>query len=425
MTHAALTELTDPAVATTRLRAAGYDINRAEPAYIRHKPGETTIIAYRLELADGRETWSYAHWCQDPLRADEIHRKAITLRPRPSSAGPGLVRLDGRTVFYAFPNDARLRRLRWYTDSRKLKRSLEALTDTDDQISGSRTTVDVLRYKPERRVVARVGLATTTRRESLLVRYSTQRRAHQLSSVATHLRARGIDTPAPIAQLDDNRVNVDEYIDGILLYDAVQTGTTEPESFAAAVAQFHATAAPAATPERSAADDLARALDGLAGLSSWDGRLANPAQVIATLLTDNLPEPARTKVLLHGDLHSKNILVSDQRISFIDLERVAIGPAAIDLGFLNAHAIALGIRQPGWSPDAAEHARSVTDLYQSRSGSLSRSELAWHTALGLVEQALLVARHLETDWQHTSTQLLEAAQHHLHRPQVTPGVPTR
>lgn len=421
MTPATLTDLADPTLTTARLRSAGYRVSHAQPAYIRHKLGQTTIIAYRLELCDGTNTWSYAHWCQDPGRADEIHHKALTLRPHPSRAGPGLSRIDNHTIFYAFPNDAQLRRLRWYTEPRKLKRSLEALTGTGGRISGSHTTVDVLRYKPERRAVARVDLATTTGRQPLLVRYSSQRQALRLSHVATHLRAHGIDTPAPLAQLDDDRVNVDEYIEGVQLCDAVRTKTIEPAVIASAIARFHATSAPAATPRRTAAGDLSRALHGLAGLSAWDRSLAHPARTTATALRAHLPQTSSNLALLHGDLHSQNVLASDQRISFVDLERVAIGPAAIDLGFLKANAIALGVSQPDWSPHAADHARSVTDLYQSDVAELHSGELAWHTALGLVEHALLVARRLETNWQHASRQLLEAAQHQIHRPRVTSG----
>ncbi len=415
MTFETLTELTDPTAVTSQLQATDYRIDRAEPTYIRHKPGETTIVAYRLALPDRTDTWSYAHWCEDPARADEIHSKAATLRPRLSPAGPGLSRLGNRTVFYAFPNDARLRRLRWYTDPRKIKRSFESLSGPTDPISGSRTAVEVLRYKPERRVVARVDLATTNRIQRLLVRYTTRRQASHLSCVATHLRAHGIDTPAPVGQLDDDHVTVDEYIDGSQVRDAIRADTIDPAALTAAIAHFHMASAPPATPRRSAAGDLARALEGLTGLSTWYSSLAQPARATANLLRDHLPEPSNDVVLLHGDLHTKNILVSSDQISFIDLERVAIGPAAIDLGLLNAHAIALGIRRPGWSPDAADHARSVADHYQSSVGDLPETELAWHTALGLVEQALLVIRQLETGWRHTSTQLLESAQHQLQR----------
>ena len=406
------------AEATAALQAGGLAIERAEPAYVRHKPHETTIIAYRLALTQANATWGYAVWCEDAARAEQIHQKARTLGPRTSAAGPGLSRIDANTVFYAFPNDARLRRLRWYTDPRKLKRSLEPLTEVGERISGSRTTVEVLRYKPERRVVTRVELATTSHTRALLVRYSTRRQARHLSRVAIHLRGGGISTPAPVAQLEGGRVTVDEYTEGVQLYDAVRAGTVEPVTLANAIVDFHATPAPRWTAQRTAADDMERVVTGLADLGSWHRTLSGPAGQLAAALRRHLPPAAGRTVLLHGDLHTKNLLAHDDRISFIDLERVATGPAAIDLGFLNAHAIALGLRQLGWSPNAQQHARLATDHYQSVTHMIAPSELAWHTSLGLAEQALLVARHLEPQWQHTSASLLHLAHHHLEKQQA-------
>lgn len=403
------------AEATAALQAGGLTIESAEPAYVRHKPHETTMIAYRLTVPDDDPTWGYAVWCEDAGRAEQIYQKARTLRPRASTAGPGLTRINPNTVFYAFPNDARLRRLRWYTDPRKLKRSLEPLTEVDERISGSRTTVEVLRYKPERRVVARVELATTSQTRALLVRYSTRRQAHHLSRVAIHLRSSGINTPAPVAQLEDGRVTVDEYIEGVQLRDAVRAGTVEPVTLANAIVDFHGTPAPPSTPQRTAADDMASVITGLTDLASWHPVLSDPARHLAAALCRHLPPANSQTVLLHGDLHTKNLIVHQEHISFIDLERVATGPAAIDLGFLNAHAIALGLRQPGWSPNAKQHARLATDHYQAATHTIPPSELAWHTSLGLAEQALLVARHLEPQWQHTSASLLHLAHHHLEK----------
>lgn len=412
--------LTDGDDATAMLRDAGLDIARAHPAYVRYKPDATTIVAYRLDLPDGSDTWGHVHWCDDPERISGIHHKARSLRPRPSAAGPGLVRLDPHTVLSVFPNDARLRRLRWYTDPRKLKRSLGCLAGTANRVSGSRTKVAVLRYKPERRVVARVDLASTGPTRTVLVRYSTHRRATLLAGIADHLRDHGIDVPAPIAQLDDDRVGVDEFVDGDQLAEAVRAGGIETGAVATATVRFHDTPPPPGVPRRCAVDDLARAVDGLGGVGRMHPHLRAPARAAAALLERRLPDRSGPVVLLHGDLHAKNVIVRRGGVVFIDLERVAVGPAAIDVGFFLAHSLALGIRRPGWSPDAAVRATEVADLYRAARGGIAPDELAWHTALGLVEQAILVARHLESGWRHSSVELLELAGAQLsHRPVTT------
>ncbi len=404
--------LTSADTATRVLQGAGHAITAAVPAYIRHKPGETTIIAYRLLLPGGGQSWAYATWCHHRVRAEAIHNKALSLRPRPSVSGPGLCRLDSHTVLHALPNDARLRRLRWYTTPRKLKRSLESLGRPDDRVSGSASSVEILRYKPERRVVARVDLTTTSRTRRLLVRYTTGSGANHLADVANHLINHGIDTPKPIAQLEEGRVSIDDFVDGRQLRDVSALGLVDASALtelAASVHRLHRTPPLAETPRRSATDELRRCRHGLALLGSWYPAVAHTARATIAELERRLPPATDPSVTLHGDLHTKNILVDHGRVILVDLERVATGPAAIDLGFLAAHASALKLRQPNRAAPVVDQIASVIDAYQTRAGPLPPGSLAWHTAVGLVEQALLVVRHLEPGWPETSLALLAAA----------------
>ena len=411
---ATLDDLVDADSATERFRAAGLTLTNAEPDQIRHKQGETTVIAYRFTLPDGDHTWGYAHWCVRSERAGEIHSKAMTLRPRPSPIGTTVHRLDRRTVLFGFPNDMRLRTLRWYVDPRKLKRSLADLVGPAERISGGRSRVEILRYKPERRVVARVELTTvdgTSR--PLLLRYGTRREAGRLAAIATHLREHGTATPEPIAQLDGDRVAVDRFIDGEPMRDVIRTVGADGAELGAALVRFHTTPAPRALERRTIGTELDKARAGLAGLAAWAPALTGAATALADLLARSRPDDPRAEVLLHGDLHSNNLLVHRDAISFVDLERVAVGPAAVDLGYFRAHAIALSIRRPGWSPTALGHADAMIERYRMLAGPIADRALAWHAAIGLVDQALLVTRHLEGNWSHTGAELLAAARGQL------------
>ena len=419
-----LDELLSSEAATAHLSAAGVEVAKAEPTYIRHKPGETTIVAFRFTLPDASHTWGYAHWCMDPRRADEIYSKATTLRPRPSAMGAGLSRLDPHTVLYAFPNDARLRQLRWYTNPRKLKRSLQAVVGPEQRLSKRRTSVSVLRYKPERRVVAKLELGTADGlRRPLVLRYSTKQQASQLASISRHLLSHGVAVPAPVAQLEDGRVCLDEFIEGNELRGEIRLGRgdevpSRAKQLANALSAFHATPPPLVVERRTPLAELAHARQGLLGLASFVPDLDGVARALTQKLVSELPVSTSREVLVHGDLHAKNILVDRDDMTFVDLERVAVGPAAIDLGCFRAHAIALGIRQPGWSPTALEHADATIDRYRSHAGSGPPPAVPWHTAIGLIDQALLVVRHLEDRWPTTSAQLLDAAMTQVGRPAV-------
>jgi len=424
---APVTDLLDETAATRILADAGLTITRAQPDYLRHKPGETSIVSYRFDTPDrGAEGLGYAQWCARTERADEIHCKALTLRPRLSAVGVSTIRVDDHTVFYGFPNDARLRRLRWYTTPRKLKPTLAALTPAGEQISKTDSTSTVLTYKPERRLVTRVDLATTQgSRQSLLVRYTTGRDAPRLAAIAAALLGNGVQTPTPRAQLDNGSVGVDDFIAGVELRTWVREHGSVADSLADALLTFHRTPHPESTPVRLEPEDLAKAVNGLLALSLWDRDLSRVARQVADQLSSKRPTRRRTPTLIHGDLHDKNVLVHDGQPWFIDLERAAMGSPASDLGLLRAYAISLDIRQPGWSPTARAHAEQVIDCYQKAAApghndSLDDRTLAWYCAVALVDQALLVTRHVEAGWEANTHALLEAAATELDPPTWRP-----
>lgn len=61
-------------------------------------------------------------------------------------------------------------------------------------------------------------------------------------------------------------------------------------------------------------------------------KAAEPAQQLADKLIAGYDEIAETNpVLLHGDLHPKNVIVDDERLFLLDLDQAASGAAALDL----------------------------------------------------------------------------------------------
>ncbi|MGH1489584.1 MAG: phosphotransferase family protein [Acidimicrobiales bacterium] len=413
MIHDALRSLLDEQQATQQLTDAGLDLAIATPDYVRYKPKQPTMIGYRFLSRDGSETRGYAVWCPDPPRASAIYDKALSLRPRRSVFGPGVIRLNDNAVVYGFPNDARLRRLRWYSQPRKIKRSLHGLPGLLDDISSHRTNVEVLRYKPERRVVVRIDLVSRTRLKiPVVLRYTTGRDAPLLAKTAEALRRNGVATPAPLAQIENGRVGIDEFAAGEQLRSIIDRGLASPAATADAIQHFHRTTPPSGTAKRLIDDDLFQARKALSGLAELHPSLAGPLAALAQRLSRTAPHNPGPLRLIHGDLHPKNILGDptghDDTITFVDLERAAVGQPASDLGRLLGHAKALEIRDPGSYATATEFAQTVIDRY--RVGvPIPDAELSWYTAIALIDQATLVARHLEGDWRWSSAYLAAAA----------------
>lgn len=407
---AALTDHLDPEATTVRLRQRGIDITQVETDYVRYKPDDTTIISYLLTTPDGSSERGYTRWCKNTSEADDIEAKAQTFRMTTSSLGVTTTRIDDHSIFYPFPNDARLRRMRWHTTPRKLKRTLEPLVPRPMQLSGTHSRADVLRYKPERRVVVAAHLETTNgHRRSVLIRYATSDRATWLAEIATSLLRFGVDTPRPLLQLDDGRVSVDEFIDADELHTAVGSERARPSDVARAVGAFHAS--PVEATCRHPRKELAQAQSGLRGLARWCTSVDGLVDALERQLVRTVPVDIGPDVLLHGDLHDRNIMLRpDGTITFVDLERVARGPAAIDLGQLRGASIAARIRRAELSVNASDFAEQVVDLYRcGEKQPTSNEAIAWHTAVALTAQAILTTRHLEADWESKVEALLELA----------------
>jgi len=115
--------------------------------------------------------------------------------------------------------------------------------------------------------------------------------------------------------------------------------------------------------------------------------VAGLVQQLANKLIAGYEEIAEAKpVLLHGDLHPKNVLVDDERLSLLDLDQAATGSAAIDLAGVIAglHCEAcLGLIT---ADDCASLVNAFTNGYGE-----SPDSLRWYIAAALLEERALRA----------------------------------
>lgn len=130
------------------------------------------------------------------------------------------------------------------------------------------------------------------------------------------------------------------------------------------------------------------------------GRLVGTARPdLATLCEDLVgallasPPPSRPKVLLHGDLHPKNVLVHEAGVSLVDLDQAGAGPAAAELGGTLAR---LWCPRPGDAisgDTAAAAAEALLNSYERRP---THQELLWYAAAALlVERAVRAISRLD------------------------------
>ena len=118
--------------------------------------------------------------------------------------------------------------------------------------------------------------------------------------------------------------------------------------------------------------------------------MADDALALARLLVERQPPPSGW-ACLHGDAHPKNALDDGHRITLIDLEQVAAGDPAAELGSVLAALVYKSITGDRAAETVATWKTAFVNAY-ARSATLPSAEaLEWHTAAALLAERALRA----------------------------------
>jgi len=110
--------------------------------------------------------------------------------------------------------------------------------------------------------------------------------------------------------------------------------------------------------------------------------------LVETLLL--APPGQAAPVLLHGDLHPKNVLVHDAGISLVDLDQAGAGPAAAEVGGMLGR---LWCPRPG-DEITDERASAAADAFLASYGQApAHSDLLWYAAAALLVERAARAVH--------------------------------
>ncbi len=401
-------QLTDPGELTRFLVAGGMDIEAAEATYVRYKPGSGMVVALEMR-SEARTHRGYLRWSHEKERAARIVAKANTKKPACSDLGPGVRLLDPHAALFLFPNDAKIRRLRWVSSAEKIRYVV------GDHLGGApfdylRSSVKVLRYKPERRLVGLAHLVPKSPKRpdlSFFFRLTSNSAAPKLGRVNTAARAAGINVPEPIACLEDGRLHLEEALTAEPLVETIRQNRPEPAAIAdilGRIGRIDKAGLDVETP----GFDLYRTQRVLDDVASYLPGPNREFRLLSALLDRRAPCPGRLGVS-HGDLHLNQFMVDGDAVWLVDWERAAIGHPYRDAGRLLAHPHALAVRRPEL-PIAllTSLVGESVELHQQDNPSGS-GDLAFYTAAALLDQALLVSRHLEPGFEDRAKVLLDMA----------------
>ncbi len=367
-------------------------LERVERRRVKYRIGESLRSVHRVWSSD--RSWLVSA----RMRAAGAAAQYAEAQPHARPCGPlhGVAYAAAvRTVFWTFPND------RCLGDASVLHAGLPAIRDA---FPSTPLAVDIVGYNPERAVIARLSdPAGTPRGYAKLFANKGQVSARDILTWLWLTIAR---TGSPLRVPS---VRGEDAVRGILVVDAV--AGTHLETLAVpdldgafgclgtALGHLHSLPLPESgltLPPWTSFDDSALSL--AADTIGWARPdLGDVVHDTAARLSRCRPAPGPA-VVLHGDMNSRNWLVTPQDVGLIDFDQAAAGPASGDLagvlGWLRTRTLT------GAWPAAQEAALTGAFLngYAAVRPLPTVRELAWHRASALlVERALRAVTRVRPD----------------------------
>ncbi|BCW72998.1 aminoglycoside phosphotransferase family protein [Arthrobacter sp. NicSoilB8] len=365
----------------------------------RYKPHTSAVVAFRRGgnwTIDGAGSYGWASTTA-PEHVGKLQRRADSSREH--GGGVRLVRPDDRhadVVVAVGPldEDWPLRpNLRWLRDHGLAR--LGALPEAGRFLD---PPVSVLRYNPERRLVARVPSAT------LPVVVKTAVQADEAAAglrLRRRLESHGIPVLPELADPEcaAHGISASPYWG----HGDLSGGDNDPATYRAgqALAAIHGMGPETSTDPTADVADLIRQL---AATRSMITCLFPALEAPAVRLTGRLLEilgavgpHAPQQVLVHGDFSADQILVDGQAVRIIDFDRVRTSDPARDLG---SFAAVEDIADPAGAGPAAGGRKTAQLLegYHAAGGHLSQTRVDAWAAFRLFLNSVDPFRNRASDW---------------------------
>lgn len=379
------------------------DLRTAQITYVRYKPRTSCLVGYQFDLqGQAVNVYARAH------RQDAIDKVRKYLAPPavPGPLGPGRFLLEEHaTLVSCFPNDAKLAALARLAEPAMRQRLLYKIVPERPELGAGK--LQQLRYKPERRYVARIHAEDNS--GIVLKLYAGP------DYQAAQLNARVLESRGPLrlarrlGRSGRHHILALEWLPGRLLEDIIMLPEFEVEkvtAVGAALAGLHAQN-PKQLKHLTHADE-AKALFAVAKEISFvcphlAGHANDLVRRMNTLIAD---EPALDHPI-HGDFYAAQVLLAGDEVAILDLDQAAAGDPAIDLATFVAHLESDAIRGH-FAPDrVAPVQETLLKGYQAATRQLIPARLQLHTAVRLFRLAPHPFRQREGCWPEKTKAILE------------------
>ena len=343
---------------------------------VNYQPGKTMRAVYRLEV-DGASHTVAARMFADGSAAECVYHRAAAMAHAVDSLRGVVHDPLLRTVFWTFPNDRKIAGLDGavaavpppVNDGRPISRRLVA-------------------YAPEK--AATFVCETSGETPVAYVKVTADDQADRDRRTYERLRSalagdRSLRLPRALCSSDDPRVLWLEPVIGRRM--AASLGTdlelSDLERLGTALAVFHGLP-PADAPRFDRCSPSHVDADA-AMLDRVRPDIGETARALGRRLIDAAVADADV-ACLHGDLHPKNAIAVGDAMALIDVENIAAGPAAADLGSLLASLLYRRHTRRLSAPGCRARAHAFLAGYASRRDVPSPRSLARYTAAALFRE---------------------------------------
>lgn len=372
---------------------------------VRHKPGQSAAICYRLILdkadAKARRDLLVSSRLYPPGQSlARFHKASRDGQHTPVAGLPVMHAEPLDMLVWAYPNDRKLKGIEFIDDIDTLR------TDVLPPLVASRwgntceiksLEREIIHYVPEQGLTARVALELARAPgQRLSWRLYGKHFAGDEGSNTLRVMQELWDSPArrdgnlllarPVAYQPYYRILWQEEIAGRAL--ALKEDMAEwMQGAGAAISALHRTPITGLRHVRIA--DILQQLElARATLSRARPDVAAEVSAVVAGLKDRASRLAPHRpATLHGDLHPKNLIATDGGVGVIDLDNVALGPPLADIGSMCAALQARAVLE-GAAPAQADRAISTFVSAYRTAGQIpfSDHDLAWHTAASLITE---------------------------------------
>ncbi len=391
--------------------AAAYphaQVSDALPRYVRYKPGTSCLVGYVVHCAAGPvEIYARAH----SLQADQKLEKAAQRESVPSALGDGIRMLpDIGVVMYPFPNDHELPAIQWL-DRQPLRREMieHLLPQRPDLWEGQ---LIPLRYKPERRFVAKLQ----GERGAVVLKVYTREDYHVRKDNVGMFRGLGaLRVPKCLGRSSRHHLAAIEWLDGVSLRSLLpehnkSRWTAVGQAFARVHAQKPRKVQIFWTAERYAgllADSAGRVAEIAPDLGERARRLAG------SIGEKLLQRHWRARRAIHGDLSADHVVLKDGKdgkVGILDFDRAAYGDPRMDLGSFRARLECDALDGVLTAHEADECFAAILDAYRAESVKDVTRKVERFVAASLLQLVVEPFRHRREAWPERMEAILDRAE---------------